>query len=48
MIKKFGKYLNENVSNKLNETIINPNFSVVVPGGCNAKCDFCFSKLVEK
>lgn len=20
----------------------NPNFSVILPGGCNAKCDFCF------
>lgn len=26
------------------ETIINPNFTVVMPGGCNAKCEFCFWK----
>lgn len=26
------------------ETIINPNFTIVMPGGCNAKCDFCFWK----
>lgn len=25
-------------------TIINPNFTIVMPGGCNAKCDFCFWK----
>ncbi len=25
-------------------TIINPNFTVVAPGGCNAECDFCFWK----
>lgn len=24
------------------ETIKNPNFSIVVPGGCNGKCNFCF------
>jgi len=23
-------------------TIINPNFTIVAPGGCNAKCNFCF------
>jgi len=25
-------------------TIINPNFTIVAPGGCNAKCEFCFWK----
>lgn len=25
-------------------TIINPNFTIVAPGGCNAECDFCFWK----
>jgi pyruvate-formate lyase-activating enzyme len=25
-----------------NETVTNPNFSIVVPGPCNASCDFCF------
>lgn len=24
------------------KTIINPNFTIVMPGGCNAKCEFCF------
>jgi molybdenum cofactor biosynthesis enzyme MoaA len=24
------------------DTIINPNFTIVMPGGCNAKCEFCF------
>lgn len=26
------------------QTIVNPNFSIVLPGECNAKCDFCFWK----
>lgn len=26
------------------KTIINPNFTIVMPGGCNAKCEFCFWK----
>lgn len=46
MITKF-KQLNEDKlipKNKLNETILNPNFSIVVPGGCNGSCDFCFWK----
>lgn len=25
-----------------------PNFSIVMPGGCNAKCDFCFNNEQEK
>jgi molybdenum cofactor biosynthesis enzyme MoaA len=25
-------------------TIINPNFTIVAPGGCNANCEFCFWK----
>jgi len=44
MITKFNSYIKENLSSKLNETILNPNFSVVVPGGCNGKCSFCFWK----
>lgn len=46
MITNFGSYLNEKlpIGERLNETIINPNFSVVVPGGCNGKCSFCFWK----
>ena len=46
MLTKFGSYLNEKlpIGERLNETIINPNFSVVVPGGCNGKCSFCFWK----
>lgn len=24
------------------ETISNPNFSIILPGGCNCNCDFCF------
>lgn len=36
MLKKYENFiLKEN-------TIFNPNLSIVVPGGCNAKCDFCF------
>ena len=38
MLKKYEKFiLREN-------TIINPNLSIVVPGGCNANCQFCFWK----
>lgn len=46
MITKFNSYLNEKlpIGERLNETIINPNFSIVVPGGCNGKCSFCFWK----
>ncbi len=44
MITKFNLYIKENFSNKLNETIVNPNFSIIVPGGCNGKCSFCFWK----
>lgn len=46
MITKFDSYLNEKVivDNLINKTIINPNFSIVVPGGCNGKCGFCFYK----
>lgn len=25
-----------------------PNFSIVLPGGCNAKCDFCFSQFSQR
>jgi len=26
----------------------NPNFSIVIPGGCNAKCKFCFNNNIEQ
>ncbi len=29
------------------KTIQNPNFSIVLPGTCNAKCDFCFWEYEE-
>lgn len=38
-IKVFESYFKLSESNT---TINNPNFSIVVPGGCNGKCDFCF------
>ena len=46
MLTKFNNFLNEKVSvdNLVNKTIINPNFSIVVPGKCNGKCSFCFYK----
>ena len=46
MLTKFGSYINEKlpIGQRLNETIINPNFSIVVPGRCNGKCSFCFWK----
>ena len=40
-IKIFVSYFNLTESNT---TINSPNFSIVVPGGCNGKCDFCFWK----
>lgn len=41
MLKKYEKFiLKEN-------TIINPNLSIVVPGGCNANCQFCFWKKTK-
>lgn len=49
MIKRYDSYVNEVIlpikpKQDLLETISNPNFSIVVPGGCNGKCDFCFWK----
>ena len=47
MLKRYENYVKES---KINEekifetTILNPNLSIVVPGGCNGKCDFCFWK----
>lgn len=38
-IKVFESYFNLSESNI---TVNNPNFSIVVPGGCNGKCNFCF------
>jgi MoaA/NifB/PqqE/SkfB family radical SAM enzyme len=43
-MKSFLNYIN---SQKLYETIKNPNFSIVVPGGCNAHCEFCFWKKTK-
>lgn len=43
LIKLFENYLNEKIDFS-NVTIQDPNFSIVIPGGCNAKCDFCFWK----
>lgn len=40
-VKLFESYLNETIIDS-NLTIQNPNFSIVMPGGCNAKCKFCF------
>jgi len=39
MLFNYENFLNET---KEYETIKDPNFSIVVPGGCNAHCDFCF------
>lgn len=38
-IKLFENYFKLSESNT---TVNNPNFSIVVPGGCNGRCDFCF------
>lgn len=45
MVKNYKLFLEQkNFNSKLDDTINNPNFSIVVPGGCNAKCEFCFYK----
>lgn len=46
VLKKYNDFiLNED---KLFEsTIINPNLSIVIPGGCNGKCDFCFWRKTQ-
>jgi len=47
MIKRYTDFVTEKLiepKNNLLETISNPNFSVVVPGGCNGNCSFCFWK----
>lgn len=46
MLKKYEKYIYSIIDENIIEstTIMNPNLSLVVPGGCNAKCDFCFWK----
>jgi len=50
MVKRYNSYVNEVIlpedkeQNHLLETISNPNFSIVAPGGCNGKCEFCFWK----
>lgn len=47
MLKRYDSFVK---APKINEekifetTIMNPNLSIVVPGGCNGKCDFCFWK----
>lgn len=43
MIKKYETFIQKaNQPEQMLETIQNPNFSIVVPGGCNGNCDFCF------
>lgn len=32
----------------MNLAVSNPNFSIVVPGGCNARCRFCFWKQTDR
>lgn len=39
-IKLYEDYIKEILSS--NDTVGNPNFSIVMPGGCNGKCSFCF------
>ena len=40
-VKFYEQYLKETIIDP-NSTVSNPNFSIVMPGGCNGKCDFCF------
>lgn len=48
VLKKYENYIISNNNNVIIEepisesTIQNPNLSIVIPGGCNGKCDFCF------
>jgi len=45
MVKNYNQFVEKKkLVIKLEESIVNPNFSIVVPGGCNAKCSFCFYK----
>jgi len=44
MIKNYSIYSKENL---IETTIANPNLSIVLPGGCNGKCDFCFWKKTK-
>jgi len=48
MIKRYTDFVNEKIlslkEEGMLETIKNPNFSIVVPGGCNGNCNFCFWK----
>ena len=46
-LKNYEKYISllngEIIKNEIvKSTISNPNLSIVMPGGCNGKCDFCF------
>lgn len=46
-LKNYEKYIlslnDEVIKDEISEsTILNPNLSIVMPGGCNGKCDFCF------
>lgn len=43
MLKRYTDFTDKPQDNLL-ETISNPNFSIVVPGGCNGNCEFCFWK----
>lgn len=40
VLKKYKKFIGES-------TINNPNLSIVMPGGCNGNCQFCFWKQTE-
>lgn len=48
MLKRYDNYVETTKiikEEKIFETTIqNPNLSIVMPGGCNGKCDFCFWK----
>jgi len=48
VLKKYEKFISI-VEDKLilETTIQNPNLSIVMPGGCNGKCDFCFWKKTK-
>lgn len=45
VLKKYEKFIGYSIIEDIKEsTIMNPNLSIVMPGGCNAKCEFCFWK----
>jgi len=44
MLKKYDNFIKILEDKVFESTIQNPNLSIVMPGGCNAKCDFCFWK----